>query len=64
MSNMGERAGLRHARKHLSAYAEHAGAPGSLRLRLVTTDDAREAFALLSQAFLHISIDQPSVEAA
>jgi hypothetical protein len=53
---MGPQAGLRHARKHLSAYCDHAGALASeagraLRLRLVTTEDAREARALLARAF-------------
>jgi tRNA-dihydrouridine synthase B len=56
LETMGPQAGLRHARKHLSAYCDHAGALGSeagrdLRLRLVTTEDAREARALLSRAF-------------
>ena len=36
---LGARAGLRHARKHLAAYAEAAGAPAALRRDLVTTDD-------------------------
>lgn len=47
----GLRQGVRHARKHLAAYAEHAGAPAALRARLVTTDDADEARALLAAAF-------------
>jgi tRNA-dihydrouridine synthase B len=47
----GARAGLRHARKHLSAYAEKAGAPAQRRLALVTTEDASEARALLAEAF-------------
>lgn len=52
--------GLRHARKHLSAYAEHAGATATaegeaLRLRLVTTDDPREAHDLLARLFLDLA---------
>lgn len=48
---MGPGTGLRHARKHLSAYAQHAGAPEALRLQLVTTNDAAEAEELLLRAF-------------
>jgi tRNA-dihydrouridine synthase B len=47
----GSHAGLRHARKHLSAYAEKAGAPAAHRLALVTCDDARAARRLLASAF-------------
>ena len=52
----GARQGVRHARKHLAAYADHAaagggGLPEALRTRLVTTDDAGEAAALLARAF-------------
>ena len=47
----GARAGLRHARKHLSAYAEKAGAPAERRLALVTTEDANQARSLLAAAF-------------
>ena len=43
--------GLRHARKHLSAYASHAGADEALRLALVTCDKAPTAMALLALAF-------------
>ena len=45
--------GLRHARKHLAAYAEHALAERSptLRSRLVTTTDPRDVPGLLSQVF-------------
>jgi tRNA-dihydrouridine synthase B len=52
LTAMGAHTGLRHARKHLSAYAEHAGAEPDIRLKLVTTDDPREAMHLLSHAFL------------
>jgi tRNA-dihydrouridine synthase B len=64
MAGMGARTGLRHARKHLSAYAEHAGAPEALRLRLVTTDEPREAISLLGDAFAHIPPERLAVEAA
>jgi len=55
---MGARAGLRHARKHLSSYAQFAGAPEDLRLRLVTTDDPRQAKSLLEAAFSEHSLSQ------
>ncbi|WP_147080753.1 tRNA dihydrouridine synthase DusB [Methylobacterium haplocladii] len=46
--------GVRHARKHLAAYVDHAG-PGALapseRTRLLTTSDPAEALALLRRAF-------------
>ena len=48
---MGGRAGLRHARKHLAAYAEKAGAPEALRRALVTSEDPDEALSLLGLAF-------------
>ena len=48
----GSHAGLRHARKHLSAYAEKAGASPAHRLALVTSDDASAARQLLTRAFL------------
>ena len=49
---MGARAGLRHARKHLAAYADERGRGRALRRALVTTEDAAaEAFALLARAF-------------
>jgi nifR3 family TIM-barrel protein len=64
MSAMGARTGLRHARKHLSAYAEHAGAPEAMRLQLVTTDDAAEAFRLLRAVFFVDRASGPAVEAA
>ncbi|MDF2119744.1 tRNA dihydrouridine synthase DusB [Roseiarcaceae bacterium H3SJ34-1] len=55
---MGAHAGLRHARKHLSAYAQFAGAPEDLRLRLVTSDDPRQAKSLLEAAFSENSLSQ------
>ena len=52
---MGDLAGLRHARKHLAAYADHAGgrnpARAGDRLRLVTTESPTEAEALLASFF-------------
>jgi tRNA-dihydrouridine synthase B len=47
----GTKAGLRHARKHLAAYVEKAGASPERRLALVTCDDASRARALLAEAF-------------
>ncbi len=50
VASLGPRSGLRHARKHLAAYARSAGAPDSLRHDLVTTDDPNGARALLARA--------------
>jgi tRNA-dihydrouridine synthase B len=51
LAHMGARQGLRHARKHLAAYAEQAGASAELRRALVTTDDPLEAEVLLARSF-------------
>jgi tRNA-dihydrouridine synthase B len=51
VGKLGARAGLRHARKHLAAYAGQAGADETLRRELVTTEDALEARRLLARAF-------------
>jgi tRNA-dihydrouridine synthase B len=51
LTALGRRAGLRHARKHLAAYSEKAGAPDAVRRALVTTEDADEALRLLALAF-------------
>ena len=51
LTRMGVHAGLRHARKHLAAYVEYEGAPGSLRRALVTTESPDEAQALLARAY-------------
>jgi len=63
----GERMGVRHARKHLSAYVEAAG-PGALapqdRTRLLTTHDPGLALALLAQAFLEPGAHEPAAGAA
>jgi tRNA-dihydrouridine synthase B len=56
---LGPRAGLRHARKHLAAYADAAGAPASLRREVVTAEDPGRARELLGQAF-----EPPPLEAA
>lgn len=51
LAQLGPFAGLRHARKHLSAYAEKAGASPQLRAALVTTGDPAQARDLLAAAF-------------
>jgi len=51
VDKLGPRAGLRHARKHLAAYADQAGGDETLRRELVTTDDAPAARRLLARAF-------------
>ena len=51
LAAFGPEAGLRHARKHLSAYAEKSGASPQHRLALVTCDDPDRARDLLAQAF-------------
>jgi len=48
---MGASQGLRHARKHLAAYADEAGAPKSLRRALVTAESPPQAHALLTRCF-------------
>ena len=51
VGKLGPRAGLRHARKHLAAYADQAGTDETLRRELVTCDDAPVARRLLARAF-------------
>ena len=51
IGKLGVHAGLRHARKHLSAYAAGAGAPETLRRDLVISEDPAKARALLRRAF-------------
>ena len=56
LSTFGKAQGVRHARKHLAAYADCAAASGAglprpLRTRLVTTTDADEAAALLARCW-------------
>ena len=51
LTRMGVHSGLRHARKHLAAYADDGGASCELRRALVTTEDAAEARELLARSF-------------
>jgi tRNA-dihydrouridine synthase B len=51
VGKLGPRAGLRHARKHLAAYADQARADAALRRELVTGEDAAESRRLLARAF-------------
>ena len=53
LASMGAAKGLRHARKHLAAYALHAGADVASRLGLVTSDEPRLVFDLLERIFQH-----------
>jgi nifR3 family TIM-barrel protein len=53
LGKLGPRAGLRHARKHLAAYADRAGAEATLRRALVTSEDPIETRRLLAHAFDH-----------
>ena len=55
---LGPGKGLRHARKHLDAYARHANAPEGLRYALVTADQPGEALRLLGEAFDHAAFAQ------
>lgn len=51
VGKLGPRAGLRHARKHLAAYADQARAEVTLRRALVIGEDVSEARRLLACAF-------------
>ncbi len=51
LCKLGAHAGLRHARKHLGAYALGAGAPDALRRDLVTAENPAHARLLLARAF-------------
>ncbi len=51
IGKLGAHAGLRHARKHLAAYAAGEGADQTLRRALVTSEDPAAARALLARAF-------------
>ncbi len=53
LEQFGPRAGVRHARKHLAAYADHCGwdAARGERLELLTTEEAHRASRLLSAMF-------------
>jgi tRNA-dihydrouridine synthase B len=59
LASMGDSAGLRHARKHLAAYAGAERASEALRLELVTTNDTRHAKVILARVF-----DEPFERAA
>jgi tRNA-dihydrouridine synthase B len=66
LSSMGAAAGLRHARKHLAAYAEHAPDDGSgekprLRRAIVCASTPQEARGLLARLF---SAEEAPLEAA
>jgi tRNA-dihydrouridine synthase B len=50
-AKLGPRGGLRHARKHLAAYADRAGADETLRHDLVRAEDLPTARALIARAF-------------
>jgi tRNA-dihydrouridine synthase B len=50
VGKLGPRAGLRHARKHLAAYADQAGTDETLRRELVTSEDVLQARRLLARA--------------
>ncbi|GGK18057.1 tRNA dihydrouridine synthase DusB [Salinarimonas ramus] len=54
----GARMAVRHARKHLAAFADHARADGfalpqAARARLVTSDDPAEVLALIGAVYTH-----------
>jgi nifR3 family TIM-barrel protein len=49
---LGVAKGLRHARKHLSAYARHAGAEPELVQQLVTSEDPQAVRRMIGEAFL------------
>lgn len=51
VGKLGPRAGLRHSRKHLAAYARQAGADETLRRELVTCEDPAKAQRLLARVF-------------
>jgi tRNA-dihydrouridine synthase B len=51
VGKLGPRAGLRHARKHLAAYADQASADAALRRELVTGEDVAQTRRLLARAF-------------
>jgi nifR3 family TIM-barrel protein len=47
--------GVRHARKHLGAYAHHANAPHALQQRLVTSESPKDVKAMLCEIFDRLS---------
>ena len=59
LSLYGERTGIRHARKHLAAYADMASASGfqvapGVRTGLVTSEEPRVVIALLRSLYSHM----------
>ena len=51
VGKLGPGAGLRHARKHLAAYADQAGTDPTLRRALVTSENVGQTRRLLARAF-------------
>jgi tRNA-dihydrouridine synthase B len=51
LATFGREKGLRHARKHLTAYAAHAGATRDEVVRLVTSEDPATVARVLTQVF-------------
>jgi tRNA-dihydrouridine synthase B len=51
VGKLGPRPGVRHARKHLAAYADQAGTNATLRRELVTSEDAVQIWRLLADVF-------------
>jgi nifR3 family TIM-barrel protein len=51
IGKLGPPGGLRHARKHLAAYADQAGAEATLRRALVTSEDVRDTQRVLALVF-------------
>jgi tRNA-dihydrouridine synthase B len=58
VGKLGPHAGLRHARKHLAAYADGEGADETLRRGLVTGEDPEQTRALLARVFDRAPISQ------
>ncbi len=61
LSQLGPAQGVRHARKHLAAYASHAGYPADSpdHRELVTSDEPKRVTAILTRLF-----DEPKMEMA
>jgi tRNA-dihydrouridine synthase B len=68
LSLMGVAIGVKHVRKHIAAYVEDAAAekrplPNELRQILLTTEEPKEALAILSRLYDDVA-DQPAREVA
>jgi nifR3 family TIM-barrel protein len=65
-TSLGTHHGLRHARKHIGAYAKGEGANAELCLELLTNDDAAQVINLLNQLYdrSNVSNDPNRAEAA